>query len=332
MNPVWVYLLLLLLAPAVSAHEVRPAYLQMTETQPERFAVVWKVPRRGDLALGLHVQWPAACRDVAPVTRRALGDAVVEQRVLTCATGRLVGESIAIDGLIVTMTDVLVRIVFLDGRVQTNVIKPNTPSFVVQGRQPWTRVAYEYALHGVQHILFGVDHLLFVFGLLLIVSERCMLLKTITAFTAAHSLTLATATLAYANVPAAPLNAAIALSILFLGPEIVRTWRGETSLTIRQPWLVAFVFGLLHGFGFAGALMGAGLARADLLLALLTFNIGVEIGQVAFVILMLLLERSFRQLEMCWPRWVTRAPGYVVGSLGAFWTMQRTATMIGLIQ
>jgi hydrogenase/urease accessory protein HupE len=228
------------------------------------------------------------------------------------------------------MTDALVRIAFHDGRIQTNLLKPNAPSFVVQGRRSPLQVAGEYVRHGVEHILFGVDHLLFVFGLLLIVAEGSRLLKTVTAFTLAHSLTLAVATLGYARAPVLPLNAAIALSILFLGPEIVRTWRGESSLTIRQPWLVAFVFGLLHGFGFAGALTGAGLPPADLPLALLTFNVGVEIGQVAFVALVLLLKRSFRQLEMHWPRWLERAPGYVVGTLGAFWTIQRTAIMLGL--
>ena len=141
-----------------------------------------------------------------------------------------------------------------------------------------------------------------------------------------HNITLAIATLGYANAPVVPLNAAIALSILFLGPEIVRCWRGvETSLTIRQPWLVAFLFGLLHGFGFASALTSAGLPRAELPLALVSFNVGVEAGQVAFVMIIVLLERSFRQLEIQWPRWVETLPGYAVGSFGAFWTIQRTA-------
>jgi len=172
--------------------------------------------------------------------------------------------------------------------------------------------------------------LLFVFGLVLIVSDRWMLLKTVTAFTVAHSITLAIATLGYAEAPVVPLNAAIALSILFLGPEIVRCWRGETSLTIRHPWVVAFLFGLIHGFGFAGALTSAGLPHKDLPLALLSFNVGVEIGQVSFVLLILLLERSFRQLEIRWPRWVQALPGYTVGSLGAFWTIQRAAMLLGI--
>ena len=129
-----------------------------------------------------------------------------------------------------------------------------------------------------------------------------------------------------------PLNAAIALSILFLGPEIVRSWRGETSFTIRHPWVVAFAFGLLHGFGFASALTSAGLPRHELPLALVSFNVGVELGQMAFVVLMVRLERSFQQLEIRWPRWVAMAPGYVVGTLGAFWTIQRTVMLIGGIR
>ena len=156
-----------------------------------------------------------------------------------------------------------------------------------------------------------------------------MLLKTITAFTIAHSITLAIATLGYASAPGPPLNAAIALSILFLGPEIVRVWRGETSFTIRHPWVVAFAFGLLHGFGFACGLSTAGLSKAEIPLALLMFNIGVEFGQLFFVLIIVLLERSFRILEVRWPRWVEAVPAYTVGSLGAFWTKQRVAIMVG---
>ncbi len=125
-----------------------------------------------------------------------------------------------------------------------------------------------FLTEGIKHILLGVDHLLFVLGLVLLVNNRWMLIKTITAFTVAHSITLALATLGYVHVPAAPLNAAIALSILFLGAEVVRSWRGETSLTIRHPWLVAFLFGLLHGFGFASGLVSLGLPQGDIPLAL----------------------------------------------------------------
>jgi hydrogenase/urease accessory protein HupE len=184
-----------------------------------------------------------------------------------------------------------------------------------------------YLRLGVEHILLGVDHLLVVLGLLLIVRDRWVLVKTITAFTVAHSITLAAATLGYASVPMLPLNAAIALSILFLGPEIVRARRGQTSLTIRHPWVVAFAFGLLHGFGFASGLTTMGLPPAEIPLALLMFNLGVEVGQLGFIVLIVLLERAFRVLEIQWPRFVAALPGMVVGSLGAYWTIQRLALM-----
>jgi HupE / UreJ protein len=169
----------------------------------------------------------------------------------------------------------------------------------------------------------------FVLGLVLLVKNRWMLIKTISAFTIAHSITLALATFGYATIPAAPLNAAIALSILFLGPEIIRAWRGGTSLTIREPWIVAFAFGLLHGFGFASGLAQMGLPQNEIPLALFAFNIGVELGQLGFVALVLLLEKSFQVLEVRWPRAVELFPAYAVGGLGAFWTIDRLVVMVG---
>jgi len=222
-----------------------------------------------------------------------------------------------------------VRLHHADGRLESHLLRPATPSVTLgEVTTTWER-ALSYVQLGVQHILLGVDHLLFVLGLLLIVKGRWTLLKTITSFTLAHSITLAIATLGYASAPLPALNAAIALSILFLGPEIVRTWRGETSFTIRHPWVVAFAFGLLHGFGFASGLTAMGLPRAEIPLALLLFNIGVEIGQVAFVLLIVLLERSFRVLEVRWPRLVEQLPGYAVGTLGAYWTIQRALVLLG---
>jgi hypothetical protein len=170
---------------------------------------------------------------------------------------------------------------------------------------------------------------LFVLGLLIIVQNHRMLIKTITAFTVAHSITLALATLGYATVPRPPLNAAIALSILFLGPEIVRIWRGETSFTIRHPWVVAFGFGLLHGFGFASGLSVTGMPPAELAPALLFFNVGVEVGQLGFVALIFAVLHSLKRIEMRWPKPVELVPGYAVGSLGAYWTIQRVAMMLG---
>ena len=223
----------------------------------------------------------------------------------------------------------LVRLHHADGRLESHLLRPQTPSVTLGGITTAGERALGYVQLGVQHILLGVDHLLFVLGLMLIVSDRWTLVKTITSFTLAHSITLAIATLGYASAPLPPLNAAIALSILFLGPEIVRTWRGETSFTIRHPWVVAFAFGLLHGFGFASGLTSMGLPKAEIPLALLLFNVGVELGQVAFVLLVILLERSFRVLEVRWPGLVERFPGYAVGTLGAYWTIQRTLILLG---
>ena len=238
-------------------------------------------------------------------------------------------KRIEFPGLQVTITDVLERVETRDGRSWTTIVGPSQAWVEIAPAQGKLAVAMGYIVHGIRHIALGADHLLFLLGLLLIVKDRWMLLKTVTAFTVAHSITLAIATLGYANAPVVPLNAAIALSILFLGPEIVRSWRGETSFTIEHPWVVAFAFGLIHGFGFAGALVSAGLPRSELPLALVSFNVGVEIGQLGFILLVLALERSFRVLEVRWPHWVEALPGYTVGSLGAFWTVQRVAILLG---
>ena len=242
-----------------------------------------------------------------------------------CDSGlALAGETITIDGLSATQIDVMVRINFVDGSTQSAILRPANPSFTVPAPGKKGAIAWAYLRLGVEHILQGIDHLLFVLGLLLIVGSRYTLIKTITAFTIAHSITLGIATLGYASAPVQPLNAAIALSILFLGPEIVRVWRGQTSFTIRHPWVVAFAFGLLHGFGFASGLNTLGMATADIPLCLLWFNVGVELGQLTFVFLCLAIVHAFDVVQMRWPVAAARLPGYTVGVCGAFWTIQRT--------
>ena len=329
----WLLLLATLLAvPAARAHEARPAYLEIKETAPGRFCVLWRTPVLSGMRLPVELKLPDGVRNEKPPVVQELADSLVERRSIDAGPDGLAGKRIELPGLQLTITDVLVRVALADGREFTTVVRPSQPCVEIAASQSRLEVAGAYVVHGIQHIAFGVDHLLFVLGLLLIVKDRWTLLKTVTAFTAAHSVTLAIATFGWANAPVLPLNAAIALSILFLGPEIVRSWRGETSLTIEKPWIVAFLFGLLHGFGFAGALTSAGLPRQDLPIALLGFNVGVEIGQVAFVLLVVLLERSFRQLEIRWPRWAQMLPGYAIGSLGAFWTIQRTAILLGMVR
>jgi hydrogenase/urease accessory protein HupE len=316
------------LAPATPrAHELQPGFLEIRETQANRFEVLWKQPSVGLARMQVAPVFPEACRQRGEVRTERLGTAWLSTTRLECPQG-LAGQTIAIDGLQAYSTDVLLRVQHLDGSVETHVIKPYEASVTLRSAQGGQHGIAAYLYLGIEHILLGVDHLLFVLGLLLIVRNRWTLVKTVSAFTVAHSITLAIATFAVVHVPTLSVNASIALSILFLGPEIVRTWRGQTSFTIRHPWVVAFVFGLLHGFGFASGLAALGLPQGELPLALLLFNVGVEIGQLAFVILVLLLERSFRLLEIQWPRFVERLPGYAVGTLGAFWTIQRVAILL----
>lgn len=326
------FLATLSLTSSVIAHESRPAYLEIKETAPGQYSVLWRTPVLSGMRLPLVLKIPDDVKNLEPPAVQELTDSLLERRSIDAGPNGFAGKRIEFVGLQLTITDVLVRVEMLDGRKWTTIARPSQPWVEIAGSQSWWEVLGTYIVEGVRHILFGADHLLFVLGLLLIVKDRWMLVKTITAFTVAHSITLAIATLGYAEAPMLPLNAAIALSILFLGPEIVRSWRGETSFTLRHPWVVAFAFGLLHGFGFASALTGAGLPRGDLPLALLSFNIGVEVGQLGFVALILALERSFPILEIRWPRWAQALPGYTVGSLGAYWTVQRVAMLFGALR
>ena len=319
----------LLSAVLASAHEARPAYLELRETAPGQFTVLWRTPVLAGMRLPVALALPDDVKNLREPSVEELADSQVERRWVDAGSNALMGKRVEFPGLQLTITDVVVHVEMLDGRKWTTIVHPAQPWVELAGAQSTLGVMGTYIIQGIRHILFGADHMLFVLGLLLIVKDRWMLLKTVTAFTVAHSLTLAVATLGYAAVPVVPLNVAIALSILFLGPEIVRSWRGETSFTIGHPWVVAFLFGLLHGFGFASALTSAGLPRHELPLALVSFNVGVELGQLGFIGLILALERSFRILEIRWPRWVEVLPGYAVGSLGAFWTVQRVSLLLG---
>ena len=345
-----VLFLLLAALPAARAHELRPAYLEITETAPGQFSVLWRTPILAGMRLPLALKLPDDVKSLKEPVLQELADSLVERRWVEAGPTGLAGKRIEIAGLQFTITDALVRVQLLDGRTFQTIVRPSQPWVEIAASQTWWEVLGAYLVEGLRHILFGADHLLFVLGLLLIVANRWMLLKTVTAFTLAHSITLAIATLGYAEAPVLPLNASIALSILFLGPEIVKHQEARSeirdtriphpascipypvsrlpSLTVQYPWVVAFAFGLLHGFGFASALTGAGLPRSELPVALVSFNVGVEVGQLGFVALVLALERSFQVLEVRWPRWVQALPGYTVGSLGAFWTIQRVALMI----
>jgi HupE / UreJ protein len=313
---------------AAHAHEIRPAYLDLKETAPGQYDVLWRTPVLSGMPLPLVLQIPDDIRNLGQPQVDELTDSRVERRWIDAGPTGLEGKRIDFLGLQLTITDVLVRVERLHGAHSTELVHPSRPYIEIPAPRGALATATVFLTQGIEHILFGADHLLFVLGLLLIVKSPWMLVKTISAFTVAHSITLAAATLGYASIRASPLNAAIALSILFLGPEIVRSWRGETSFTIRHPWVVAFAFGLLHGFGFASGLTAIGLPRGDIPLALFAFNVGVESGQLAFVAMILLLVRAFHVIDMRWPFWVAWAPAYVVGSLGAFWTIQRVVMMV----
>lgn len=324
--------LLLLLSSLWSAagmaHESQPGLLEIRQLTTERWEIAWRAPIYYGRSHPARLLLPEDWQPVGEPTVQRLASADLHRQIVTIPPGTLDGSVIGFPGLEETITDVFVRLSRLDGSEASQVVRPTKPQALLRGERPWTVTAGEYLILGFQHILLGIDHLLFVLGLLVIVRGVRMLVETITAFTVAHSITLALATLGYASIPGPPLNAAIALSILFLGPEMVRAWRGETSFTLRHPWVVAFFFGLLHGFGFASGLSTVGMPRAEIPLALAMFNVGVELGQLAFVALILLSYRALRTLEFRWPRWAELGPAYAIGSLGAYWTIQRTVMML----
>ena len=320
------------LAPGIAAaHEVRPGFLELREQSDGNYSMLWKQPSGGEIEIRISPVFPEGCRLVTRDRQQVTPGALISRGTLACEGG-LAGKSIAVAGLETTITDVLVRVHHADGRLESHVLRPASTSVALGGITSTGQMGWNYFRLGIEHILLGVDHLLFVLGLLLIVADRWMLVRTITAFTVAHSITLGIATLGFVSAPTLPLNVAIALSILFLGPEMVRSWRGETSFTIENPWVVAFAFGLLHGFGFASGLSTTGLPQSEIPFALLMFNLGVEAGQLAFVLGVLLLERSFRALQIHWPRFVQLLPAYTVGSLGAYWTLQRALIMFGAMR
>jgi hydrogenase/urease accessory protein HupE len=312
-------------APAACvAHEVRPAYLELREDRAGEFDILFKTPMRGELRLALTLAFSGRADTITPMLTHATGDAAVQVwRVRT--RDPLRGQTVRIDGLEATLTDALVRISFLDGTTFVRRLTPQEPAVRIPERQSGWSVAEVYFKLGVEHILLGIDHLLFVLALMLITRGTWLLIKTVTAFTVAHSITLAAATLGYVHVPSAPVEAAIALSIVFVAVEIVRASEGRISLTARLPWVVAFTFGLLHGLGFAGALSEIGLPEGHIPLALLFFNVGVEIGQLLFIGLIVAATALIGRIRVAWPRWAGLAAPYAIGSIAMFWVFERVA-------
>ena len=316
----------------VQAHEVRPGYLQIKQVDALTYDLLWKVPAKGDRRLGLYVRLPGYCQNSETTSRFADG-AYIERWQATCEGG-LKDGTIAIEGLEATRTDALARVVHRNGRTQTVRLTPSRPEFKVIGNAGPVAVVRTYFKLGVEHILLGFDHLLFVLSLLFLVEGWRRLAATITAFTIAHSLTLAAATFGWVQVPQAPVEAIIALSIMFVAVEILHRHQGRTGIATRKPWIVAFVFGLLHGLGFAGALREIGLPSDAIPLALALFNVGVEAGQLLFVTAVFLLFWLITRLmgirgptaerSASPERAIARPASYMIGTLAAFWLIQRT--------
>lgn len=308
----------------VAAHELRPAYLDMRETAPDAFALVWKVPARGEYRLGLHVRLPDTCKPTGERVGTIEGAAFFERWSVACPGG-INGRKIQVDGLRTTLTDVLVRIAYIGGATQIARLTPEQPLMTVSGVQSKARVSATYFWLGVDHILSGFDHLLFVLALILLIRDTWMLIKTVTAFTVAHSITLAGATLGYFSLAPAPVEAAIALSIVFIASELAKSQPGERRLSENYPWVIAFAFGLLHGFGFAGALHEIGLPQTDVPLALLMFNLGVEAGQLMFVAVVLGAFKLMRTLVSIPMAPVRLAAAYVIGAISSYWFISRVS-------
>jgi hydrogenase/urease accessory protein HupE len=319
-------MILLMLSKAGWTHEIRPAYLEIKETDANRVTIFWKQPVSGESGIYLTPVLSSGWLNDNSSFNSSSGVALIRQ--WNIKTGQsIAGQTITIDGLKNTITDVLVNITFRDGTTLIRIIHPSDPTLIVEKSKHSTLPVFDYLRLGIEHILFGIDHLLFVLTLILIVKGKRRLFKTITAFTIAHSITLAAATLGWVHIPSAPVESVIALSIIFLAVELVNYYRGEPVFSSRCPWVVAFIFGLLHGFGFAGALASVGLPEHDIPLALFLFNVGVETGQILFILCVMLiiwlLHKTIRNIPV-WAKWI---PPYAIGCMAAVWFFQRLAVI-----
>ncbi len=313
---------------ASHGHALQPGYLELRLVDTELYAVVWKKPATRGRPMAISAVLPQSCKPREPQQTVWDGVAYFARWTARC-TGGLEGGVIQIDGLDLTSTDVLVRFDFAEGESETRRLTPGDSSFTVPAVPSRLEVVRTYLVLGFGHILSGIDHLMFVLALLLLVTGLRRLVLTVTAFTIAHSLTLAGATLGFFQMPGPPVEATIALSIMFVASEIMRSRAGHAGLTEKYPWVVAFIFGLLHGFGFAGALAQIGLPHSSIPLALLFFNVGVEIGQLFFIAVVFaiiaLARHVARRIDIPRPAWIWSVPPYVIGSIAAFWVIQRIA-------
>ena len=305
---------------SVVAHEIRPAYLELTEMSPGKFSVLWKQAVKQGRWLRVDPVLPEHCHPTtAPVTDMT-SEARIQRWIVDCGPARLDNEKISIAGLSHTLIDVLVRVQFHSGASLSVILAPDQPSFVAAPKK--SGVPWDYLKFGIQHLLSGLDHIWFVIGLMFLVQNPASLIKTITSFTVAHSITLGLSILELVRLPQSPVEAVIALSLLVLAVELTRLHQ-KRGVTARYPWIMAFAFGLLHGFGFAGALSDIGLPGEAVLLPLFLFNVGVEIGQLVIVAAMRLLRYLVIRSQLEVPPLLARAPIYGMGVMSAYWTMQR---------
>ncbi len=312
--------LLALTAPA-QAHEIRPAFLQIDERAPQRYQLLWKVPTRDGMVPDIRPAFGPGFTLKQQPGQTIVGGFVIFRFSLTGETA-LPGTTLRVDNLDKTTMDALVNIALLDGSHFSFLLQPRENAVQIPAAPSAWRVVQTYTRLGIEHILTGLDHLAFVAALMLIVRGWPMLLKTVTAFTVAHSITLALATFGYVSLPPPPVEALIALSILLVAAEAINLRRGRTSLATRWPWIVAFAFGLLHGFGFAGALREIGLPQGDVPLALLFFNLGVELGQLMFIAPILALIALARRVFVI-PEGAQIGAAYGLGALATFWVVTR---------
>jgi hypothetical protein len=312
------------------AHALSPSLLVVHELAGARAEITWKTPVFRVIGADLRPALPPDCARESEPEVEEDDESFTATWTVACTRTSWVGQRIGVDGLASSKTDALLRVELADGRTIDTVLRASEPYFVVPARERRVELGTRYAQLGFDHILSGYDHLLFVLGLLLLVTGRRALVATVSAFTLGHSITLTLAVLDLARVPPAPVEALIALSIFLLATELARP-AGPTLMRSR-PWLVAALFGLLHGLGFAGSLRAAGLPASGIPLALFSFNVGIELGQLAFVLaveaLGALARATARLLGFAPPAWGRTALVYALGSLAAMWTIERTLPLL----
>ncbi|WP_323799246.1 HupE/UreJ family protein [Parasphingorhabdus sp.] len=304
------------------ADELRPAYIEMTEQAPGQWSLLWKASANSRLGQTGEIIIPDNCKIEGEQQREYAGSNILTRLALRC-DGSVQGNSIGLKGLELSTTDALVRIAPIDSAMQTLRLTPDQPTATLAKPSVISNVAATYTILGVEHILLGFDHLFFVLALVLLLKGGWLVAKTVTAFTIAHSLTLVGSTLGLLSLPPQPVEAVIALSIIFLAIEVVKAKPDEIRLSERFPWIVAFLFGLLHGFGFAGALAEIGLPEGDVPLALLTFNLGVEIGQLVIVAVALTALHAIRKFQGLWLQPTKTAMAYGIGIISTYWFIER---------